>query len=553
MSAAARPPEDGAPVPLGGTREAEGAPWTRLDQRTDLPANLGMTLDASRGREGTAVIEVHADGTLQRRWTYGEIDDLVNALARGLQARGLARGERVGVMAANSVHALAVMLATMRAGGVSVPVNPRAGAETLAYMAEDSALRLVLADADLLPVAHALPGAVAGTLPVLPLQGEAFAALADPGPFTAVEPATDEVAMVLYTSGSTGRPKGVLLSHRSQVLIAAGYATDTMAQCLASGPSIVAAPLSHMNATVSATFVFQLHCAFVLMPRFDVQGFIRAMSEQRVSLISGVPTMTAMMAQQRDALALADFGNVKLVTIGSAPLSATVLAQVSQMFPAAAVINGYGTTETGAGYFGAHPQGLPRPFMSVGHAQPHARLRLVDGDGHEVTGPEAVGVLEVHCATRMNGYQNRPELTAEKLRDGWIHTGDIMRRDADGWHYFVGRADDMFVCSGENIYPGQVERLLERHPYVLEVCVLPLADERRGHIPVAFVVPKPGTTPTEKQLQEHVLLLAAPHLYPRRVWFIQQMPLAGTNKIDRKALAARAVELAAIGQIGEAG
>jgi acyl-CoA synthetase (AMP-forming)/AMP-acid ligase II len=191
--------------------------------------------------------------------------------------------------------------------------------------------------------------------------------------------------------------------------------------------------------------------------------------------------------------------------------------------------------------------------MSVGHAQPHARLRLVDGEGQEVTGPDAQGVLEIHCATRMNGYQNRPELTAEKLRDGWIHTGDIMRRDADGWYYFVGRADDMFVCSGENIYPGQVERLLERHPQVLEVCVLPLSDERRGHIPVAFVVPKPGTTPTEKQLQEHVLALAAPHLHPRRVWFIEQMPLAGTNKIDRKALAERAAGLATAGQGGGAG
>jgi acyl-CoA synthetase (AMP-forming)/AMP-acid ligase II len=110
----------------------------------------------------------------------------------------------------------------------------------------------------------------------------------------------------------------------------------------------------------------------------------------------------------------------------------------------------------------------------------------------------------------------------------------------------------MFVCSGENIYPGQVERLLERHPQVLEVCVLPLADERRGHIPVAFVVPRPGTHPTEKELQEHVLALAAPHLHPRRVWFLGQMPLAGTNKIDRRALATRACELAAPGLDGGA-
>ena len=518
---------------------------TPLDQRTDLPVNLGMTLDATRGREALAVIEVHADGTLRKRWTYGELDDLINALARGLLARGLVRGDRVGVMAANSVHALALMLGTLRAGLVSVPVNPRAGAETLAYMAEDSSLRLVLADADLMPLAQALPGAASGTLPLLPLQGDGFAALTDPGPFDAVVPSADEVALVLYTSGSTGRPKGVLLSHRSQVLIAAGYATDFMRQCLDSGPCIVAAPLFHMNATASTTYVLMLHGAFVLMPRFDTRGFIRAVSEHRVSVLSGVPTMTAMMAQQREMLAGADFGNVKLVVIGSAPLSATVLEQVKSLFPQAAVINSYGTTETGAGYFGAHPAGVARPFMSVGHAQPHARLRLVDGDGVEVTGAEATGVLEVHCATRMNGYQNRPDVTAERLRDGWIHTGDIMSRDANGWYYFIGRDDEMFVCSGENVYPGQVERLLERHPDVLEVSVVPLADELRGQMPVAFVVPRPCATPSEQALKDHVLALAAPHMYPRRVWFIDQMPLAGTNKIDRRALAERAAGLAA--------
>jgi acyl-CoA synthetase (AMP-forming)/AMP-acid ligase II len=287
--------------------------------------------------------------------------------------------------------------------------------------------------------------------------------------------------------------------------------------------------------------------AFVLMGRFDARGFIAALVQHRVSVISGVPTMAALMAQQTDALAGADLSNIKLAVIGSAPLSDTVLAQVQQLFPGAAVINSYGTTETGAGYFGAHPQGLPRPPMSVGYPQPHAQLRLV-GEGASESAQQ--GVLEVHCATRMSGYQNRPQLTAEKLRDGWINTGDIMRRDADGWYYFIGRADDMFVCAGENIYPGHVERLLERHPEVLEVCVVPLADAVRGAIPVAFVVPRPGTAPREQALKDFVLARAAPHLHPRRVWFIEQMPLAGTNKIDRHALKARAVALAAAADRG---
>lgn len=508
-----------------------------LDQRTDLPLNLGLTLDASRDPQATALIDL-ADPAAPRSWSYGELDALCNAVARGLVAAGLPRGASVGVMAANSAHALAVMLGSMRAGMVSVPLNPRAGSETLAYMVRNSEVKLMFADEAALPVATGLPGLDR----VVPLHGPDFTAFTRPGPFKTPVSTADETALVLYTSGSTGRPKGVLLSHRSQVLIAAGYATPFMAECLASGPTIVAAPLFHMNATVNTTHVFMLHGAIVLMPRFEVRGFIDAVSRYRVSVLSGVPTMTAMMAQEQSALTAADFSNVKLVVIGSAPLSATVLAQVQQLFAKAAVINSYGTTETGAGYFGAHPQGKARPFMSVGHAQPHAKLRLVDGQGQEV---HEQGVLEVHCATRMSGYQNLPELTAERLRDGWIHTGDIMRRDADGWYYFIGRDDDMFVCAGENLYPGQVERLLERHPDVLEVCVVPLADELRGHMPVAFVVPRPGSAPTEQQLKDHVLALAAPHLHPRRVWFIAQMPLAGTNKIDRHALKARAVTLAA--------
>lgn len=507
-----------------------------LDQRIDLPANLGMTLDASRGPCATALIDL-LDPAEPRHWSYGELDALCNAVARGLVAAGLPRGASVGVMAANSAHAIAVMLGTMRAGFVSVPLNPRAGRETLAYMVANSAVKLVFADMAALPVATALPGLDR----FVSLHGSEFTAFTQPGPFMPVVPAADETALVLYTSGSTGRPKGVLLSHRSQVLIAAGYATPFMAECFVVGPTIVAAPLFHMNATVSTTYAFMLHAAIVLMPRFEVKGFIDAVSRYRVSVLSGVPTMTAMMAQEQAALAEADFSNVKLVVIGSAPLSASVLAQVQQLFSKASVINSYGTTETGAGYFGAHPQGNTRPFMSVGHAQPHARLRLVNGQGQEV-GDQ--GVLEVHCATRMSGYQNLPALTAQRLREGWIHTGDIMRRDAEGWYYFVGRDDDMFVCAGENIYPGQVERLLERHPDVLEVCVVPLADELRGHIPVAFVVSRPGSAPTEQQLKDHVLALAAPYMHPRRVWFIGQMPLAGTNKIDRHVLKAQAVALA---------
>lgn len=494
-----------------------------------LPPNLGCVLRAGPDPRARALIDL-SEFAAPKVWTYGELDALCDAVAGGLRTAGLGTGARVGLACGNSARAVAVLLGAMRAGCVAVPINPRAGAETVAFMAEDSAMSIVFADAA--GRQHLPP-----SLRTVPIDGAGFDAFLVPGTVEPEVPEDDAPAMVLYTSGSTGRPKGVLLSHASQVLIAAGYATPAMGECLAAGPSIVAAPIFHMNATVNVTLTFLMRGAMVLLGRFDPRQFIEAIQAWRVSVLSGVPTMTAMVAQQTDALARADLSSVRLLVIGSAPLSDTVLAQAQRLFPGAAVINSYGTTETGAGYFGAHPRGLPRPPMSVGHPQPHAELRLVGERAPDE------GVLQIRTPTRMSGYLNRPELTARKVVEGWIDTGDIMRRDADGWHYFVGRADDMFVCSGENVYPGAVERLLERHPDVLEVCVVPAPDAVRGEVPVAFVVPRPGASPTERELQDHVIRLAAPHLHPRSVWFIDRMPLAGTNKIDRHALAARARSL----------
>ncbi len=492
----------------------------------DLPVNLGLTLRAGHAPEATAVIDL-SESDSPRRWTYGELDALVDAVAGGLRAAGLLPGARVGLLCMNSTRAIAVLLGAMRAGCTAVPINPRAGLETVHYMCQDSAMALAFADATGRPVAPQ-------GLRTLGLEGPEFDAFLRPGTFEATVPGPEDPALILYTSGSTGRPKGVLLSHRSQVLISAGYATPAMAECMAAGPAIVAAPIFHMNATVNITLTFLLHGAMVLMGRFEARAFIDALSTYRVAVLSGVPTMAALIAQEHEALARADLGSVQLLVIGSAPLSESVLAQVHKLFPGAAVVNSYGTTEAGAGYFGAHPQGALRPPMSIGHPQAHAQTRLV-GPGE----PDE-GVLEILTPTRMTGYLNKPELTAERMREGWINTGDIMRRDAQGFYYFVGRADDMFNCGGENIYPGEVERLLERHPEVLEVCVVPVEDAVRGQMPVAFVVPRAGTNPAEQAIKQFVIDNAAPQMHPRRVWFIDRMPLAGTNKIDRQALQARA-------------
>jgi acyl-CoA synthetase (AMP-forming)/AMP-acid ligase II len=188
--------------------------------------------------------------------------------------------------------------------------------------------------------------------------------------------------------------------------------------------------------------------------------------------------------------------------------------------------------------FGPHPDGLPQPELSVGYPHPKVRLRLVDGDNRNAE----QGVLEMSCPALMLGYHNREDVAPPFTPDHFYITGDIFRRDANGFHYFVGRTDDMFVSGGENIYPTEVERMLERHPGVAQAAVVPIDDDIKGQKPVAFIIAKPGQAHDSEEIKRFALAHAPAYEHPRSVWFVDEFPLASTNKIDRAALKRMAAE-----------
>jgi acyl-CoA synthetase (AMP-forming)/AMP-acid ligase II len=230
-------------------------------------------------------------------------------------------------------------------------------------------------------------------------------------------------------------------------------------------------------------------------------------------------------------------------------VSSGLMAATRRLFPHAAIDNGYGTTEAGPVAFAPHPEGKPTPPLSVGVPHPLVELRLVDGDDRDADNRDAddrdaeEGVLEMRCPALMTAYHNLPDVTRRVMtEDGYYITGDVFRRDADGFHYFVGRADDMFVCGGENIFPGEVEKMLERHPEIVQAAVVPVADEIKGQKPVAFVVARHGSALDEAAVKSFALANAAAYQHPRRVWFLAELPLAGTNKVDRAALKKLAAE-----------
>lgn len=482
--------------------------------------NLGDLIN--RGADQTKVALIDLAGGSPRHVSYGKLDALCMAVARGLVKRGLKRGDRVGILAANSTEYLATFFGAQRAGLIPVPVNWRFPPATVEYVLRDSGALLVLCDAQRL-------AAVPEGLPAIAFGSTEWTALLDPGPFESIRPGQGEPAVFLYTSGSTGRPKGVILSHQSHLWV--------VEQRLA-GPDmsrercLIAAPLYHMNGLALAQLASAAHITVVLMPQFDAAGYIRAISDHSVTWITGVPPMMAMLLQQREVLATADLSSVRHVRCGSAPVSPALLAAIRKAFPNAGFVNGYGTTEAGPVVFGTHPQGLPTPPLSVGYPHPAVELRLRAPDG----GLGDEGVLEQRCPAQMNGYWNRPDLKPPITADGYYITSDVFRRDAEGFHYVIGRADDMFISGGENIFPSEVEKVLETHPGVEQSAVIPVPDAIKGTKPVAFVVRHSGVELEESTLKAHALANAPAYMHPRHVWFLDSLPLAGTNKVDKAAL-----------------
>jgi long-chain acyl-CoA synthetase len=497
-----------------------------LEVRADMRGlvNLGDLRDGASPEAHPALIDC-------RLWdspselSHGELDKQVDACARALAARGLARGDRVAIFSLNRAEYLIAYFAVMRAGFVAVPVNIKFPRETLSFILEDAEIRLCFCDKagrELLPAG----------IPAIDFDDpgpKGFANFLDVGPFETVAPRRGETAMVLYTSGSTGRPKGVPLSHDGQL-----WALRTR---LVGGRQdrhrlLVAAPLFHMNALGMAKLSVAAGASLVLMPQFNARRYIEAIGRFKVTWLTSVPTMLALALRERETLAGTDLSSVESIRMASAPITQTLIDQVRQTFPMATLSIGYGTTEAGPAMFGPRP-GLTKADLALGWPVPGVEVRLVGPDGEATT----QGELWIRTPANMAGYLNLPEKTRQVLTaDGWYKSGDIFRCDETGAYTFVGRVDDMFVCGGENIYPGEVESMLERHRDIVQACVVPVPDELKGEKPFAFIVLRPGASLSEHDVKRFALDNAPAYQHPRAVMFTRELPLATTNKVDRRAL-----------------
>lgn len=455
--------------------------------------------------------------------TYAQLNDLSARAADWLRERGVTPGDRVGIMLPNVAQFPVLYYGVLRAGGIVVPMNPLLKAREVEHYLGDSGAKLVFAAAS--AAAEAAVGALA-------VGAEAVAVDADTLTEIAARPSSpeiaartdDDTAVILYTSGTTGTPKGAELTH-ANLQRNAVVATTTL---LDLGPDDVVMgclPLFHsfgqtcgLNAAVAAG------ACLTLIPRFDPVTALKVIERDRVTVFEGVPTMyVAMLHVGAD---IADTSTLRLAISGGAALPVEILRGFEQAF-GTVVLEGYGLSETSpVATFNTPTQRKPG---SIGVPIAGVELKLVDVEGE-------VGEIAIRGHNVMKGYWQRPDASMAALRDGWFHTGDMARRDADGFYFIVDRKKDLIIRGGFNVYPREIEEVLYEHPAVLEAAVVGTPHPTHGEEVVAAVALRPHADATPEELREYVKARVAPYKYPRHVWLVDALPKGPTGKVLKREI-----------------
>jgi fatty-acyl-CoA synthase len=506
-------------------------------------------------RNASAMVRYHAanDPTRTalvagaRRYSYFELDALMDGAARSLAASGFRPGEAAIVMLKNVAEAVILQGGIGRAGGAVVCASWRSTPSELDYLLENSRACAIFLDAAAAR-AHAdvlerhggrlgervvaVGGDSSGTRPYADFiqagaAGQSF------------EDHSDDASVIIYTSGTTGKPKGAVRRHDNkdaavQVLSFIGATPLSAAQT-----HLAVMPLYHSTAFAFVTLSFLMGSTVVLAETFDPASFLDSLERHRVDHTAVVPTMLHRTLELgRDAIRRRDLSSLKAIISGGAPLSAQVAERTMDAF-GDKLYNFYGATETGFVTL-APPSDLRAAPGTIGRPIPGNEIVLLDDDGRPV-GPDEVGELYVKSGNLVAGYHANPAATAESMREGFFSVGDLARVDARGYYFLEGRKRDLIISGGVNVYPREVEAVLAAHPSVGEAAVIGLADEEWGERVHAFVVAASGVTASEEEILQHCREHLAGPKRPRGITFLDELPRNPTGKVLKRDLRTRPV------------
>ena len=494
----------------------------------DTNANLAVLLTASAVRFPHRPA-VRLDGAVL---SHAELDQASAHAAAWLRKVGVRPGDRVGLLAPN-VPAFAVhYYAILRAGAVVVPMNPLLKAREVEYYLTDSGARLLLAWQDFATEAH--KGAQAVDVPCLSiadaLDATGLAAADTPPDVVARDPS--DTAVLLYTSGTTGHPKGAELTH-ANLIRNTEVTRSTLLQLTEHDVVFGGLPLFHsFGQVVGLNCAIAAGACLTLLPRFDAAKALQIIERDQVTAFLGVPTMYAALLAVPDATRY-DAGSLRVCISGGAALPVEILQRFEAAF-ACTVLEGYGLSETSPVACFNHP-GRPRKPGTIGTPIAGVELRVVDEDGAE--SPDGTpGEIAIRGHNVMKGYWQRPEATAEAIPDGWLRTGDVGVRDADGYYRIVDRKKDLIIRGGFNVYPREIEEVLYEHPAVAEAAVIGMPHAAHGEEVAAVVALKPGADTGPDELREFVRNQVAAYKYPRHVWIVDALPKGPTGKILKREI-----------------
>ncbi|GAB97872.1 fatty-acyl-CoA synthase [Kineosphaera limosa] len=493
-----------------------------------------------------------------RRWTYEQFNADVDALAKGLLADGVAKGDRIGIWSVNCPEWTLLQYATAKVGAILVNVNPAYRSHELAYVVNQSGMRLLVSatrhkSSDYRKMVEEVRGECSGLRDVVYLDGPDWDELVARG---ADVPDADLAARqseldaqdpinIQYTSGTTGFPKGATLSHRN--ILNNGYFVGELCGYTHEDRICIPVPFYHCFGMVMGNLAATSHgaCMIIPAPSFEPAATMRAVQDERATSLYGVPTM--FIAE----LALPDFADYDVSSLrtgimAGSPCPVEVMKQVVSQMHMREVAICYGMTETSpVSTMTRRDDDLRRRTETVGRVMPHLEVKIVDPVTEQETPRGVSGELCTRGYSVMLGYWESPEKTAEAIdADGWMHTGDLATMDDDGYCAIVGRIKDMVIRGGENIYPREIEEFLYSHPGISDVQVVGVPDVKYGEELMAWIIAKPGSEGLDADdIREFCSGKLAHYKIPRYVHVVDSFPMTVTGKIRKVQMRAEGIEI----------